>query len=362
MIVDVRVPARQLRRRRAAPAPAGPHAEEAVESLSSGGWTTWSPPCGPRTRSSVFDSPPALAVVDPVVLSRYADGVVFVVDSRHTRRREARRAIEALRATGAPLLGFAFNRSSTKQSCVRAPTGRTIRRGSKTRSEEARSLIRRAPCAAAGPEHRACGHRGLASSRESPSTAALPKSGSKASWRRSSCCSASSCCASPKSASALLLVGTTLAESEAVERSPPRRLLRKGRRQPHAARRPAPLRAGRGAAARRRRGAAPRPARTADRPLAPPRLRPRRRGDDRASSKAAVRKVTSSTEHAQRLHHPRAAAGGQRRARHPRAQGLRGRWPRWPPSRVSRGPTRPSPAAAERSKRRSATSTRCPTW
>jgi len=96
--------------------PAGAHAEDAVESLSS-----------PRMKEIVrflrsdndmvvCDSPPTLVVVDPVVLARYADGVVFVIDSRHTRRRDARRAIEALRATGAPLLGFAFNRSNAKQT------------------------------------------------------------------------------------------------------------------------------------------------------------------------------------------------------------------------------------------------------
>jgi capsular exopolysaccharide synthesis family protein len=96
--------------------PAGAHAEAAVESLSS-----------PRMRAVVeglqassdvvvFDSPPAPIVVDPVVLARYADGVVFVIDSRRTRRREARKAIEALRSTGAPLLGFAYNRSAAKQT------------------------------------------------------------------------------------------------------------------------------------------------------------------------------------------------------------------------------------------------------
>lgn len=100
--------------------PAGDHAEAAVESLSS-----------PRMRAVVdhlrasadmivIDSPPAPVVVDPVILSRYADGVVFVVDSRRTRRNEARRAIEALRATGAPLLGFTFNRSTVKRSAYDA--------------------------------------------------------------------------------------------------------------------------------------------------------------------------------------------------------------------------------------------------
>ena len=83
----------------------------------------------------VFDSPPTLVVVDPVVLARYADGVLFVVDSRHTRRRDARRAVEALRAIGAPMLGFAFNRSESRQSRYDAYRPRELqrRRGSRRR-------------------------------------------------------------------------------------------------------------------------------------------------------------------------------------------------------------------------------------
>jgi hypothetical protein len=60
-----------------------------------------------------------------------------VIDSRHTRRREARRAIEALRATGAPLLGFAFNRSNTKRSAYEAYRPQDPRRP-RPRSQEAR--------------------------------------------------------------------------------------------------------------------------------------------------------------------------------------------------------------------------------
>lgn len=118
--------------------PAGAHAEDAVESLSS-----------PRMKEIVrflrsdndmvvFDSPPTLVVVDPVVLARYADGVVFVIDSRHTRRRDARRAIEALRATGAPLLGFAFNRSNTKQTRYDAYRPATPQRQASGRPKETR--------------------------------------------------------------------------------------------------------------------------------------------------------------------------------------------------------------------------------
>ena len=96
--------------------PAGAHAEDAVESLSSARMKSVVQYLRSDNDVVVFDTPPALVVVDPVVLARYADGVVFVVDSRRTSRRDARRAVEALRAIGAPMLGFAFNRSNAKQT------------------------------------------------------------------------------------------------------------------------------------------------------------------------------------------------------------------------------------------------------
>ncbi|HEY6730294.1 MAG TPA: P-loop NTPase [Solirubrobacterales bacterium] len=118
--------------------PAGSHTEEAVESLSSRRMAKVVNALQEENEIVLFDSPPALAVVDPVVLSRYADGVVFVIDSRHTRRREARRAIEALRATGAPLLGFAFNRSGTKQNTYEAYRPHDPRQSGSRPSQEAR--------------------------------------------------------------------------------------------------------------------------------------------------------------------------------------------------------------------------------
>lgn len=117
--------------------PAGSHTEEAVESLSSRRMEGIVNYLQSHNDITLFDSPPTLVVVDPVVLSRYADGVIFVIDSRHTRRREARRAIEALRSTGAPLLGFTFNRSATKQSRYDAYRPRDPRRPA-GRSQETR--------------------------------------------------------------------------------------------------------------------------------------------------------------------------------------------------------------------------------
>lgn len=57
----------------------------------------------------IVDTPPALAIVDAVVLSRYAQGVVVVIDSHRTRRRNARRALQTLNAIGVPVLGLVYN-------------------------------------------------------------------------------------------------------------------------------------------------------------------------------------------------------------------------------------------------------------
>ncbi|HXS47023.1 MAG TPA: hypothetical protein VN756_06130, partial [Solirubrobacterales bacterium] len=108
--------------------PAGAHAESAVERLSSEKMQSVTDELRAANDAIVFDSPPTLVVVDPVVLARYADGVLFVVDSRRTRRRDARKSVEALRAMGAPLLGFAFNRSDSRQTRYDSYRPRELRR------------------------------------------------------------------------------------------------------------------------------------------------------------------------------------------------------------------------------------------
>ena len=57
----------------------------------------------------VFDSPPVIAVTDPVVLSRYVDGVVMVLKSLVTNRRAAKFAVKQLRDVGANILGAVLN-------------------------------------------------------------------------------------------------------------------------------------------------------------------------------------------------------------------------------------------------------------
>jgi Mrp family chromosome partitioning ATPase/capsular polysaccharide biosynthesis protein len=61
----------------------------------------------------VIDSPPVLGITDALVLVRYSNGVLFVVDARRTSRVQARRAVETLRAINAPIVGLVFNRSKT---------------------------------------------------------------------------------------------------------------------------------------------------------------------------------------------------------------------------------------------------------
>lgn len=63
----------------------------------------------------LIDSPPVLAVADPVVLSQYADGVLLVVGARRERRTDVRRTLATLRAVNAPVIGLVFNSSSRKR-------------------------------------------------------------------------------------------------------------------------------------------------------------------------------------------------------------------------------------------------------
>jgi capsular exopolysaccharide synthesis family protein len=90
---------------------AGPYIEDSVERLSSRRMAAIVESLKAHNDFVVFDSPPALAVVDPVVLARYSDGVIMVIDSRKTKRRDARRAVQTMRAIGTPVLGIVANRS-----------------------------------------------------------------------------------------------------------------------------------------------------------------------------------------------------------------------------------------------------------
>ncbi len=58
----------------------------------------------------ILDSPPCVTVTDAVVLSRWADGVILVLDIANSHRQGAQRARENLHTVGAKILGIVLNR------------------------------------------------------------------------------------------------------------------------------------------------------------------------------------------------------------------------------------------------------------
>jgi Mrp family chromosome partitioning ATPase len=64
----------------------------------------------------VLDSPPCVTVTDAVVLSRWVDGVILVLDQKSTSRQAVQRARENLQTVGAKLLGAVINRFDSRGS------------------------------------------------------------------------------------------------------------------------------------------------------------------------------------------------------------------------------------------------------
>lgn len=58
----------------------------------------------------IIDSPPVLAVTDAAILSTVADGVILVVDTARSKRRDLRRAREAIEGVGGRIVGIVINR------------------------------------------------------------------------------------------------------------------------------------------------------------------------------------------------------------------------------------------------------------
>lgn len=64
----------------------------------------------------IIDSPPVLSVADSLILTRAADGVVFVVDSKHTNRTLSQKGIASLQQVNAKILGVVLNRVDASKS------------------------------------------------------------------------------------------------------------------------------------------------------------------------------------------------------------------------------------------------------
>jgi succinoglycan biosynthesis transport protein ExoP len=68
-----------------------------------------------RAEVVVLDSPPVMAVTDPLVLTAHVDGVLFVISENRTSRGAAQRSLRLLESGLAPVLGVVVNRSSRPQ-------------------------------------------------------------------------------------------------------------------------------------------------------------------------------------------------------------------------------------------------------
>jgi capsular exopolysaccharide synthesis family protein len=96
--------------------PVGRRVEDPAEALSSKVMSDALKVLEDQFGTVVIDSPPVLGITDALVLVRYSNAVVFVVDARRTSRVQARRAVETLRAINAPIVGLVYNRSKTSFS------------------------------------------------------------------------------------------------------------------------------------------------------------------------------------------------------------------------------------------------------
>ena len=69
----------------------------------------------------LVDCPPVLAVSDPVVISSFCDGVLFVVSQLRTERKMAKEAIKVLKNGNANILGVVFTEIQTKEGLHKNP-------------------------------------------------------------------------------------------------------------------------------------------------------------------------------------------------------------------------------------------------
>lgn len=88
----------------------GPTPHNPAELLDSARMSSIMTQCRSSFDFVVVDAPPMLSVADASILAARMDGVLMVVDAGYTRRGQAVRARDAIRATGARLLGVVVNR------------------------------------------------------------------------------------------------------------------------------------------------------------------------------------------------------------------------------------------------------------
>lgn len=71
----------------------------------------------------ILDSPPVLAVADPLVLASYADAIILVASSQQSDRRDVERALEQLSQLDVTMLGVVLNSFESSSSDYRQTYG-----------------------------------------------------------------------------------------------------------------------------------------------------------------------------------------------------------------------------------------------
>jgi len=89
--------------------PSGPHPPNPAELLNSRRMKELLAEAKERFTVVLLDTPPVLAVIDPVIVSSLADSTVFVVRAGKTTRRPLARAVEEVRKAKADIIGVVFN-------------------------------------------------------------------------------------------------------------------------------------------------------------------------------------------------------------------------------------------------------------
>ncbi|MCP5027188.1 MAG: polysaccharide biosynthesis tyrosine autokinase [Actinomycetia bacterium] len=90
--------------------PSGPSVEDPAEALRSVQATELFAKLAADFDLVILDGAPVLPVTDSVVLSKVADAVILVGTANQTRQRDARMAVETLKAASARVVGVVFNK------------------------------------------------------------------------------------------------------------------------------------------------------------------------------------------------------------------------------------------------------------
>jgi len=89
--------------------PSGPHPPNPAELLNSKRMRDLLTKIKDRFDTIIIDTPPVLAVIDPVIVSSLADCTVFVVQAGKTTRRALAKAVDEVRKAKAEIIGVVFN-------------------------------------------------------------------------------------------------------------------------------------------------------------------------------------------------------------------------------------------------------------